>query len=244
VPFEDGPALGQAGRRGGFDVSPEVVQVGGGEFAAEGGEVADADPVGGAREGQDVEGVTAAFVERGVFGDDADRGVRAAGQCEQVRDLAGHGLGAPEPEFEGALVDDHFKEPGHAGGPVCLAVREQVPLLIDVASAEDTRRDLTEVALCLHQGRDQPLLGPGPGFNRAYAMTTDLTQPVIIATLPVTGDEPAPLLIDGTHRLYKAHATGAGQLPAWVLTETETLTIRAPRGSRATLRLGTGGVRR
>jgi hypothetical protein len=36
-----------------------------------------------------------------------------------------------------------------------------------------------------------PLLGPGPGFNRAYAMTTDLTQPVIIATLPVTGDEPA-----------------------------------------------------
>ena len=28
------------------------------------------------------------------------------------------------------------------------------------------------------------LLGPGPGFNRAYAMTTDPTQQVIIATLP------------------------------------------------------------
>ena len=48
-----------------------------------------------------------------------------------------------------------------------------------------------------------PLLGPGPGFNRAYAMTTNLTQPLIIAALPVTGDEPAALLIDGTHRLYK-----------------------------------------
>ena len=43
-----------------------------------------------------------------------------------------------------------------------------------------------------------PLLGPGAGFNRGYAMTADLTQPVIIATLPVTGDEPAPLLIDGS----------------------------------------------
>jgi hypothetical protein len=85
-----------------------------------------------------------------------------------------------------------------------------------------------------------PLLGPGPGFDRAYAMTTDLTQPVIVATLPVAGDEPAPLLIDGTHRLYKAHATGAAQLAAWVLTETETLTIRAPRGSRAARRPGTG----
>jgi hypothetical protein len=48
---------------------------------------------------------------------------------------------------------------------------------------------------------------------------------------------------DGTHRLYKAHATGAAQLPAWVLTKTETLTIRAPRGSRAARRPGTGTER-
>jgi hypothetical protein len=45
---------------------------------------------------------------------------------------------------------------------------------------------------------------------------------------------------DGTHRLYKAHATGAAQLPARVLTPAETLAIRAPRGSRATRRPGTG----
>jgi hypothetical protein len=43
-----------------------------------------------------------------------------------------------------------------------------------------------------------PLLGPGPGFDRDYAMTTDLAMPVIIATVPVPGDcPPAPLLIDG-----------------------------------------------
>jgi hypothetical protein len=72
-------------------------------------------------------------------------------------------------------------------------------------------------------------------------MTTDLTRPVIIAT--VRGSDPGErlaLLIDGTHRLYKAHATGAAHLPAWVLTGAETLTIRAPRGTRATRRPGTG----
>jgi len=41
--------------------------------------------------------------------------------------------------------------------------------------------------------------------------------------LPNTGHN------DGTHRLYKAHATGAAELPAYLLTEAETLTIRAQR---------------
>ena len=46
-------------------------------------------------------------------------------------------------------------------------------------------------------------------------MTTDLAQPVIIATVPVPGGPPAPLLIDGTHRLYKATlvAIGHGRIP-------------------------------
>ncbi len=60
-------------------------------------------------------------------------------------------------------------------------------------------------------------------------MTTDLTQPVIIATLPGTADGPLALLIDGTHRLYKAHATGVAVLPAGVLTEAETSAIRVAR---------------
>ena len=59
-------------------------------------------------------------------------------------------------------------------------------------------------------------------------MTTDLTQPVIIATLPAPGGPPCPLLIDGTHRPYKAAAQGRAHLPSWVLTEAETLVIRRP----------------
>jgi hypothetical protein len=77
-----------------------------------------------------------------------------------------------------------------------------------------------------------PLLGPGPGFDRAYAMTTDLAQPVIIATVPVSGGPPCPLLIDGTHRLYKATVKGRTHLPAWVLTQAETLAIRHRPGAR------------
>ena len=57
-------------------------------------------------------------------------------------------------------------------------------------------------------------------------MTTDMTQPVIIATVPVPGGPPAALLIDGTHRLYKATVQGCTHLPSFVLTEAETLAIR------------------
>ena len=53
------------------------------------------------------------------------------------------------------------------------------------------------------------LIGPGPGFDPGYAMTTSLDDPVIIATLTTAGGEPAgPLLTDGCHRLYKAAVTG------------------------------------
>jgi hypothetical protein len=82
-------------------------------------------------------------------------------------------------------------------------------------------------------GLDEPedthrisLIGPGPDFDRAYAMTSDLTVPVIIATLhsEETGD--GPLLIDGTHRLYRAHIEGMTELPAYVLSVEESLEIR------------------
>ena len=46
------------------------------------------------------------------------------------------------------------------------------------------------------------LLGPAPdAFDRDYAMSTDLTKPVIVAHLLIDGVQPSPLLIDGTHRL-------------------------------------------
>ena len=71
-----------------------------------------------------------------------------------------------------------------------------------------------------------PLIGPGPGFDPDYAMTTDLDDPVIIASITVAGEPPTPLLIDGCHRLYKAARLGREHLPSLVLTAAETLSIR------------------
>jgi hypothetical protein len=70
------------------------------------------------------------------------------------------------------------------------------------------------------------LFTPHAGFDRDYAMTTDLRDPVLIATLRSNEGEEFPLLIDGTHRLYRAHADGLAELPAYVLTADESLTIR------------------
>ena len=71
------------------------------------------------------------------------------------------------------------------------------------------------------------LIGPGPGFDPGYAMTTSLDDPVIIATLTTADGEPAgPLLVDGCHRLYKAAVTSRAELPSFVLTVGETLSIR------------------
>jgi hypothetical protein len=106
--------------------------------------------------------------------------------------------------------------------------------LFDVRAAEDllTARPRDPVALDvmtwahaygldrLHQS-SAPLVGIGPDFDPAYAMTTDLGTPVILATL-----RDASLLIDGCHRLYRAHAEARPTLPAFVLTPVETLSIR------------------
>ena len=70
------------------------------------------------------------------------------------------------------------------------------------------------------------LIAPGPTFDRAYAMTTDLTRPVILALLETEDQLGNPILIDGCHRLYHANARGVIDLPAYQLTVTETRTIR------------------
>jgi hypothetical protein len=72
------------------------------------------------------------------------------------------------------------------------------------------------------------LIGPGPGFDPAYAMSTDLSRPVIVATFAIEGQPDTPLLIDGTHRLYKAHVSGVVELPCQVLDTAETRAIRRP----------------
>ncbi len=51
-----------------------------------------------------------------------------------------------------------------------------------------------------------PLIGPGPGFDPDYALTTDLDDPVIIASITAASSgPPAPLLIDGYARPDTVH---------------------------------------
>ena len=70
------------------------------------------------------------------------------------------------------------------------------------------------------------LIGPGPDFSPEYAMTTNTDEPVILATLADDSGQLTPLLIDGCHRLYKAAVTGRAEIPAFVLTAAETLSIQ------------------
>ncbi|MGN9811470.1 hypothetical protein ACTMSW_19200 [Micromonospora sp. BQ11] len=67
------------------------------------------------------------------------------------------------------------------------------------------------------------LIGPtSTALNRTSAMTTDLTRPLIVAHLSVDGAPTGPLLVDGTHRLYRAWREHVPRLPAYVLTVQET----------------------
>ncbi|MFF9178668.1 hypothetical protein [Streptomyces sp. NPDC014793] len=56
-------------------------------------------------------------------------------------------------------------------------------------------------------------------------MQTDLDEPVIIATMQLDGN-PALLLIDGVHRMYRAMSEGLSTLPAYILTVDETVKVR------------------
>ncbi|MFF1678339.1 hypothetical protein ACFVYG_20155 [Streptomyces sp. NPDC058256] len=71
-----------------------------------------------------------------------------------------------------------------------------------------------------------PVFGPDQShFDAGHAMHTDLGKPVIIATMQFDGN-PALLLIDGIHRMYRAMTEGRSTLPAHVLTVAETTEVR------------------
>lgn len=60
-----------------------------------------------------------------------------------------------------------------------------------------------------------------PGIDREYAMTTDLSVPLIAATFEGGGIQ----VIDGYHRFYRAYKEGVESLPLHVLSEAETRQI-------------------
>lgn len=64
------------------------------------------------------------------------------------------------------------------------------------------------------------------GLDRDYAMTTNLAEPVIIAQLRTAPGKSFQLLIDGIHRLYRASTERVEELPAYLLSMEESLSIR------------------
>lgn len=74
------------------------------------------------------------------------------------------------------------------------------------------------------------LIGPASdGLDRLFAMSTDLTDPVLLGRIRIGDQPPAGLLIDGVHRLYHAWRKGVPQLPAYLLTAEETGRIQHDR---------------
>jgi hypothetical protein len=71
------------------------------------------------------------------------------------------------------------------------------------------------------------LIGPtSDGVDRLYAMSTDLTKPVLLGRIRIGNIPPAALLIDGVHRLYHAWRKGVPHLPAYLLTVEETRAVQ------------------
>lgn len=81
-----------------------------------------------------------------------------------------------------------------------------------------------------HDPSAVPLLGPGDGFDRTYAMTTDLSRPLLLATVPTGDGASGHLLIDGCHRLFHAWSTSHATLTAHELdvAETDSILLRRP----------------
>ena len=131
--------------------------------------------------------------------------------------------------------------PGDAGGPPplprlrhthhadCqtfnyLGWRWCVTHALALVAAEPRLATLTEADI---SGLDAQLgltplpAGTAPLFSAVdldtdYAMTTDLTVPLLVVTLRSAGGEHdyGPMVIDGWHRVYHARRTGLGRLPA------------------------------
>lgn len=87
-------------------------------------------------------------------------------------------------------------------------------------------------------GCDQflPLAPDPPGMLRLirvdvdteYAMTTDLTKPLIVAPLRYKGEDLGSIVIDGWHRIYRARREGRTALPVYRLTEDTAEAVSIP----------------
>jgi hypothetical protein len=70
---------------------------------------------------------------------------------------------------------------------------------------------LSQMAATMERIREQY-----DGMNEVYALTTDLTKPLLF--VPLKGEDQ---LLDGWHRLFHAAFLGVDELPAYILTQEE-----------------------
>ena len=122
------------------------------------------------------------------------------------------------------LADRNSAHPNIAGPPVGCCAPRRVRLSRCLSSCGHAPTGCCPLGGGPHT---VSLASPGPDFDPQYAMTTDLDEPLIIASVTADGTgQPSPLLIDGCHRLYKAARLGHENLPSLMLTPEETLAIR------------------
>lgn len=113
---------------------------------------------------------------------------------------------------------------------------DQAQRLIEQAPREIKQENVAEWAAAYKTASLLPDAAPsysvlvvGPraeNFNREYALSTDLTEPVIIAQIEGDDGKPQMLLIDGCHRLYRHFVEGSETMPAVYLTVVETALIK------------------
>jgi len=106
----------------------------------------------------------------------------------------------------------------HANRLIASAPRETV----DIDPAQAAAAGGIDPAAAKNEGG---VTGGLVAIDQAYAMSVDLSKPLIVATIHGAADHHAYLLIDGWHRLYKAAATHVPVLSAYVLTFDEVLAI-------------------
>lgn len=94
-------------------------------------------------------------------------------------------------------------------------------------------------ALALVQDREPDALLPVESWynmsgimriDETYAKTTDLDKPVLLVKIQHPTEGEFPLIIDGWHRIWKAHNEGVETLPVIVLTAEEEEAIRLTGG--------------
>lgn len=105
---------------------------------------------------------------------------------------------------------------------------------LELITADPEAATLIEEAEITGLGQFLPIEPDEPGsvalirveVDTEYAMSTDLTKPLLVAPLEAGGQPAGAVVIDGWHRVYRALREGRTHLPALLLTTEAERTCR------------------